>query len=141
MKRRQPRIAAVNYDGDMSGGGEGVFREDDFRTYVPPAGLELGIMSPHVRAWTRGLKGEIEEAWDTALGQPQSASLTVALTGSGGLAALLDHLAPDHRRLLRLAGAERIDLTPPAGVSLIERVVYASTPRPMRVIVRMLMAT
>jgi hypothetical protein len=81
VKRRQPRIAAVNYDGDMSGGGEGVFSESDFRQYVPPQDLELGIMSPHVRAWARAMKGEVEEAWDTALGQPQSKSLTVAITG------------------------------------------------------------
>ena len=80
VRRRQPRTAAVNYDGDMTGGGTGVFAEADFRPYVPPADLSLGIQSPSVRAWVRGMRGEVEEAWDTALGQPQSASMTAALT-------------------------------------------------------------
>ena len=80
VKRRQPRTAAVNYDGDMSGGGEGVFKEEDFRPYIPPEDLSLGIQAPNVRGWTDSMKGVIEEAWDTALGQPQSLSLTAALT-------------------------------------------------------------
>ena len=81
VRRRQPRIAAVNYDGDMAGGSNPVFNESDFRPYAPPGDLSRGIQDPATRAWVRSLKGEIEEAWDTALGQPQSASLTVALTG------------------------------------------------------------
>lgn len=81
VKRRQPRTAAVNYDGNMDGGGEGVFDESDFRPYVPPDTLELGIQSPEVRGWVQSMRGTIESAWDTALGQPQSESLTAALTG------------------------------------------------------------
>ena len=81
VKRRQPRVAAINYDGDMSAGGEGIFSKDDFRVYMPPENLALGIQAPQVRGWARSLRGEVEEAWDTALGQPQSASMTVALTG------------------------------------------------------------
>ncbi|HXS23838.1 MAG TPA: hypothetical protein VN719_06400, partial [Gemmatimonadales bacterium] len=81
VRRRQPRVAAINYDGDMTGGGEAIFREDDFRPYAPPQDIDLGIQAPHVRSWARALKGDVEEAWDTALGQPQSTSLTAALTG------------------------------------------------------------
>jgi hypothetical protein len=82
ISRRQPRVAAVNYNGDMSGGGDGVFIETDFRPYAPPADMSQGIQSPHIRAWTSSFRNaEIEEAWDTALGQPQSSSLTAALTG------------------------------------------------------------
>jgi uroporphyrinogen-III synthase len=47
------------------------------------------------------------------------------------LQALLDQLAPDHRHLLRLMGQARVQLTPPPGVTLIERVVYASVAQSM----------
>lgn len=59
------------------------------------------------------------------------AGLTVIATGEGGLQAVLNAVRPEHSRLLRLAGRERVNLTPPAGVSLIERVVYASEPQPL----------
>jgi len=82
VKRRRPRVAAINYDGDMTGGGTGLLAEEDFIPYVPPPGLDMGIQAPDVRRWIAEFQGaEIEEAWDTALGQPQSKSLTVALTG------------------------------------------------------------
>jgi len=81
VKRRQPRVAAINYDGDMAGGLDSVFREDDFIPFMPPAELKLGRAAPGLEAWIAAMKGEVEQAWDTALGQPQSASRTVALTG------------------------------------------------------------
>lgn len=59
------------------------------------------------------------------------AGLDVIVTGEGGLQAVLNTVPPEHARLLRLAGRERVDLAPPAGVSLIERVVYASEPQPL----------
>lgn len=59
----------------------------------------------------------------------RAAGLEVSATGQGGLQAVLDRIeAP--RRILRLAGEERVTLTPPTGVSLVERVVYASQPLP-----------
>lgn len=58
----------------------------------------------------------------------RDAGFEVVATGEGGLQALLERLDPAHRRLLRLAGAVRIDLTPPPGIEIIERVVYASEP-------------
>lgn len=81
VRRRQPRIAAVNYDGDMRGAGDPVFDERDFIPYYPPENLDIGITDAEVLAWTKSMAGEVEQAWDTALGQPRSASLTVALTG------------------------------------------------------------
>lgn len=81
VKRRQPRIAAINYDGDMMGTTEAVFRESDFKPYLAPGNLSLGISDPEVYGWTKALKGDVEQAWDTALGQPSSESFTVALTG------------------------------------------------------------
>lgn len=59
------------------------------------------------------------------------ARLDVAGVGEGELQKALARLRPDHRRLLRLAGEARVTLAPPDGVSITERVVYASRPRPM----------
>jgi uroporphyrinogen-III synthase len=61
----------------------------------------------------------------------RAAGLDVVAIGSGGLKALVPLLRPEHRRLLRLSGRERMTLTPPRGVSIDERVVYASEPLPM----------
>lgn len=54
----------------------------------------------------------------------------VSTSGVGGLQAVLARV-PAGTRLLRLAGAERVPLTLPAGVTLEECVVYASAPQPM----------
>ena len=78
---RQPRTAAVNYRGDMSGGGESVFNKEDFRTYLPPDGLNFGIAHQSVRLWCDSMKGDIEDAWDTAAGQVKSESKTANITG------------------------------------------------------------
>ena len=59
----------------------------------------------------------------------RAAGFPVAMTGTGGLQAVLDGVPSG--RLLRLGGRERIVLHPPAGVSIIERTVYASNPVPM----------
>jgi uroporphyrinogen-III synthase len=58
----------------------------------------------------------------------KAAGFTVANTGTGGLQELLETLTPP-QHLLRLAGAERVPLELPAGLSLTERVVYAAEPR------------
>lgn len=60
----------------------------------------------------------------------REAGFTVERAGRGGLQSLLGELGPGPRRLLRLAGEERIVLAPPPGVSIEERVVYASRPLP-----------
>lgn len=54
----------------------------------------------------------------------------VSATGTGGLQAVLARV-PAGTRVLRLAGEERVPLCPPAGVTIEERVVYASEPVPM----------
>lgn len=59
----------------------------------------------------------------------RTAGFAVAATGSGGLQRVLDAVVPG-TRLLRLAGAERIALSPPAGVTMTEREVYTSQPLP-----------
>ncbi len=55
-----------------------------------------------------------------------AAGLEVVATGEGGLQQLLTRISPQHRRLLRLAGRERIELAMPEGFELTEREVYAS---------------
>jgi uroporphyrinogen-III synthase len=61
----------------------------------------------------------------------KQAGLDVASIGEGGLQAVLDRLAGAPCRLLRLAGRERVELVPPPGCTMIERVVYASEPAAM----------
>ena len=59
------------------------------------------------------------------------AGLDVVVTGKGGLQQVLSGVDPEHRNLLRLAGAARVPLDPPPGVTIVERVVYGSEPLPM----------
>ena len=61
----------------------------------------------------------------------REAGLEIAAIGGGGLGAMLGGIAPAHRRLLRLAGRERVELVPADGITLTERVVYASEPQPI----------
>ncbi|MDE2595817.1 MAG: uroporphyrinogen-III synthase [Sphingomonadales bacterium] len=61
----------------------------------------------------------------------RAAGHTVFRCGAGGLQAMLDQVHPRHNRLLRLAGRERVELNPPAGITITERVVYASEPQPI----------
>lgn len=56
----------------------------------------------------------------------QQAGFAIAMVGSGGLQAVLNRIDPAHGHLLRLAGRERTDLTPPAGFEMTERVTYES---------------
>lgn len=58
----------------------------------------------------------------------RAAGFTIAATGAGGLQPVLSALPPGSRAL-RLAGAERIVLTPPEGVTMAECTVYAAKPR------------
>lgn len=60
-----------------------------------------------------------------------AAGFIVELVGEGGLQSVIGRLRAGHRRLLRLAGETRLALDMPAGVTVTERVVYASEPAPM----------
>lgn len=60
----------------------------------------------------------------------RSAGFAVAMVGSGGLQGVLDGIAgPAH--LLRIAGEERIVLTPPPGVTFLEVIAYRSVLLPL----------
>jgi uroporphyrinogen-III synthase len=68
---------------------------------------------------------------ETTAEAAREAGFVVAATGRGGLQPLLSALAPEHRRLLRLAGRERVELAIPAGVTITTREVYAAEPLPL----------
>lgn len=68
---------------------------------------------------------------ETTASAAREAGFTIIPSSSSSLQALLAELAPEHKRLLRLAGEDRVTLTLPKGVTVEERVVYASNPREM----------
>lgn len=68
---------------------------------------------------------------ETTAAAARDAGFALAASGAGSLQAMLGGLKPGHKRLLRLAGEERVALTLPIGVTMEERVVYASVPRAM----------
>lgn len=73
---------------------------------------------------------------ETTANVARRAGFRVRNTGEGGLQALLDALAAERdppKRLLRLAGADRVPLRVPPPLTLIERVVYKSAALPMPV--------
>jgi len=61
----------------------------------------------------------------------REAGLAIAAVGRGGLQPVLDCIDPAHKRLLRLAGRERLTLSLPADATMVERIVYASDPQPV----------
>lgn len=67
---------------------------------------------------------------ETTAQAARDAGLDIVATGRGGLQPMLDALQPGHRRLLRLAGRERITLHVPGGAEIVTREVYASDPLP-----------
>jgi uroporphyrinogen-III synthase len=68
---------------------------------------------------------------ETTAEEARRRGFQVLRTGHGGLQALLDSLAGEGLHLLRLAGRERVPLSPPAGISLETPVVYQSTELPL----------
>lgn len=61
----------------------------------------------------------------------RAAGFSVTATGAGGLQNVLDTLPHAPMRLLRLAGRDRVTLTPPPGITLTEHVVYAAIAQPL----------
>ena len=68
---------------------------------------------------------------DTTAEAAREAGLDVVLTGIGGLQSLFGRIDPEHRRLLRLAGRERVSLDIPAHFSVLTREVYTSEALPL----------
>lgn len=61
----------------------------------------------------------------------RDAGFAVANTGVGGLQALLDGAAGEPRHYLRLAGEERVSLSPHPGQAITQCIVYRMVPRPL----------
>jgi len=61
----------------------------------------------------------------------QQAGFSIAEIGSGGLQGLLDNLPSEKRRLLRLAGKDRVNLDVPSGTTIDSRIVYAMEKMPL----------
>lgn len=59
----------------------------------------------------------------------RAAGFAVAQTGEGGLQPVVETLPPGH--YLRLAGQDRVTLSPPGAVRIATQVVYAAQPRPI----------
>lgn len=66
---------------------------------------------------------------ETTAAAARAAGFPVARVGSGGLQQVIRSPAPEHRRLLRLAGVSRVPLELPPGVTMVTRAVYASVPQ------------
>lgn len=60
----------------------------------------------------------------------QAVGLEIVAVGKDRLQQVMARLDPRHRRLLRLAGRERVDLSLPQDVTLTVREIYASEPQP-----------
>jgi uroporphyrinogen-III synthase len=56
---------------------------------------------------------------------------TVARTGRTGLQPLIDELAGQKLRLLRIAGRERVPLSPPTGIAIETAIAYETVPLPL----------
>jgi uroporphyrinogen-III synthase len=104
---------------------------------VPPQGYDA-LLIGSAQVFLHGGRGlaalrnvPVYAVGEATAAAARSAGFTVTRTGAGSLQTLLGERDPQHRRLLRLVGQERIALTLPAGVSIEERVVYASQPRPL----------
>ncbi len=66
---------------------------------------------------------------ETTAAAAREAGFAVVASEAGSMQTMLGQLDKAHKRLLRLAGEERIALTLPKGITMDERIVYASAPR------------
>lgn len=68
---------------------------------------------------------------ETTADMARAAGLNVVATGRGGLQPVLDTVSPAHKRILRLAGRERLTLVPPSGATMAEYEIFDIAPRPL----------
>lgn len=104
----------------------------------PPAGDFDGLLAGSAAVFRLGgpqlaaFRGLPVHAVGTSTAQAaRAAGFAVARSGVGGLQALLDTSAGQRYRFLRLAGEERVPLTPHRGQSVTECAVYRMIPRPI----------
>lgn len=68
---------------------------------------------------------------ETTAAAARERGFQVARTGTGRLQPVLDSLAGERLRLLRIAGRERVPLTPPPGIAIETVAAYESVPLPL----------
>ncbi len=96
-------------------------------------GLLIGSANAilHGGAQLGQLKGKpVYAVGQTTAATARDAGFEVAAIGKGGLQNVLDAV-PAPMRLLRIAGAEHVPLTPPEGVSIETVIAYESVPLPL----------
>lgn len=104
---------------------------------LPPAefdGLLLGSANAlrHGGPLVDGLVDKpVYAVGETTAAAARERGFHVARTGSGRLQPLLDGLAGEDLRLLRIAGRERVPLVPPAGIAIETVAAYESVPLPL----------
>jgi uroporphyrinogen-III synthase len=111
----------------------------EIRAWAPPSpdGIDAVLLGSanairHGGPALEAFKGKpVFAVGDTTADAAREAGFTVAAIGEGGLQNLLDGLVGENLHLLRLAGADRVGLAPPAGIELVTRVVYESAALPM----------
>lgn len=108
------------------------------RAWSPPAAADFDVLlAGSANAFRHGGDGlgalralPVHAVGSTTARAAAASGFTVAAVGSGGLQSVLDAI-PAGRRVLRLAGEERVRLQPPPGVTMEDVVVYASEPQPL----------
>lgn len=96
-------------------------------------GLLIGSANAFLHGGPRlaGLIGKpVYAVGEATANAARAAWFSVAQVGSGGLQGVLDTIT-DPSHLLRIAGEERIVLTPPPGVTFDEVIAYRSVPLPL----------
>ncbi len=96
-----------------------------------PGGAFDGILAGSANAFRQGgaLLGELTGQPVYAVGASTAeaageSGFRVAVTGKGGLQTVLDELAGQRLRLLRIAGEDHVPLDPPAGVTMATVIAY-----------------
>lgn len=102
----------------------------------PPASVD-GLLLGSANAVRQGgpalalFRGKLVHAvGQTTARIAEEAGFTVATVGQGTLQTVVDRLAAP-LSLLRLTGAEHVQITPPAGIEIQKRAVYESVPLPL----------
>lgn len=101
---------------------------------MPEVGNFDGLLIGSANAFRHGGAGleglrtlPVHAVGKTTAAIARDSGFLVASTGQGGLAGLVESLSSP-MRLLRLSGRERVDLSPPPGIEVAERIVYEARP-------------
>ena len=103
-----------------------------------PAGAFDGVLAGSANAFRHGgpLVDKLVDMPVYAVGETTAAAagdrgFRTASVGPGGLQSVLDGLAGQHLKLLRIAGEDHLDLDPPEGIEVAEVIAYRAEMRPI----------